>query len=81
MPALIYVADYGRYAPALAAIRDLHEAIVVIGGEGPPLSGARTHPDLFRACARSGYFALSLRKSSTLAAVMLEGADPNRAVT
>jgi feruloyl-CoA synthase len=38
-PALIYVADYARYAPALAAIRDLHEAIVVVGGEGPPLPG------------------------------------------
>jgi feruloyl-CoA synthase len=39
-PSLLYVADYARYAPALAAIRDLHEAIVVVGGEGPPLSGA-----------------------------------------
>jgi feruloyl-CoA synthase len=37
--ALVYVADYARYAPALAAIRDLHDAIVVVGGEGPPLSG------------------------------------------
>jgi feruloyl-CoA synthase len=38
-PALLYVADYARYAPALDAIRDLHAAIVVVGGEGRPLSG------------------------------------------
>jgi feruloyl-CoA synthase len=38
-PALVYVADHARYAPALAAIRDLHDAIVVVGGERPPLSG------------------------------------------
>jgi len=33
-----------------------------------------------RALARGSYFETSLRKFSTLAAVMLEGADPNLAV-
>jgi feruloyl-CoA synthase len=39
-PSLIYVDDYARYAPALAAIRDLHEAIIVVGGGGRQPSGA-----------------------------------------
>ena len=39
-PALLYVADYARFAPALAAIHGLHQAVVVVGGDGPPLSGA-----------------------------------------
>jgi feruloyl-CoA synthase len=42
-PALIYVDDYERYAPALAAIQPLHNALIVAGG-----TGARPAPPVWR---------------------------------
>jgi len=38
-PGLIYVDDRARFAPALAAVRDLHDGKIVIGAAGVPLDG------------------------------------------
>ncbi len=47
-PSVIYVDDAGRFAPALNAIRDLHQATVVVGSERHVPSGAVPLSWLFR---------------------------------
>ncbi|MFL6652054.1 MAG: feruloyl-CoA synthase [Sulfurifustaceae bacterium] len=39
-PGLVYVADHARYAPALAAVRDLHRARIVVGGRSSAAADA-----------------------------------------
>jgi len=39
-PGLIFVAEGARYAPALAAVRGLHDAPLVLGTRGPTADGA-----------------------------------------
>lgn len=38
-PGLVYVDDRARFAPALAAVRELHDGKIVIGAGGVPLDG------------------------------------------
>jgi feruloyl-CoA synthase len=39
-PGLIYVGDQTRFEPSLTALRPLHDALVVVGGESVPANGA-----------------------------------------
>jgi feruloyl-CoA synthase len=47
-PSLIYVDDATRFAPALAAIRELHKANVVVGGSSVVPIGAVSFDELLR---------------------------------
>jgi feruloyl-CoA synthase len=45
-PAVVYVADAARFAPALAAVADLHRGSVIAGGAGPVPAGMRPFAEL-----------------------------------
>ncbi|TAK51675.1 MAG: feruloyl-CoA synthase [Gammaproteobacteria bacterium] len=50
-PAVVYVADAARFAPALAAVADLHRGSVIAGGAGPVPAGMRPFAELLAAPA------------------------------
>ena len=49
-PGLIYVGDQVRFAPALAAVRDRHDATIVVGSESSPDDGAVPFDSLRSVC-------------------------------
>ena len=49
-PGLIYVSDQARFVSALAAVRDLHDATVVVGSESAPDGGAVPFDSLTSVC-------------------------------
>jgi feruloyl-CoA synthase len=48
-PGVIYVSDYGRYEAALAAIRGLHDATVIVGTDSPTIPAGALRFDELRA--------------------------------
>jgi len=70
-PALIYVDDFDRFAPALDAIRGLHSAIVVAGGEGErPASAVWRFAELNRDSPESVRRAFAAVTPETVAKVL-----------
>jgi feruloyl-CoA synthase len=49
-PGLIYVSDEARFASALAAVRDRHDALIVAGSDSSPDRGALRFDSLRSAC-------------------------------